>query len=68
MVDTTPTPVSLRVRIAETGIRQFLVASEVGISSGHLSHILRGRKIVDAALMERIAQAIETVAEREAVA
>jgi len=57
-----PTPVSLRMRIAETGIRQFLVAQRLGISDGHLSNILRGSRTADDALLGRIAVAIEDVA------
>jgi transcriptional regulator with XRE-family HTH domain len=50
------------MRIAETGIRQYLVADRVGVSDGHLSKILTGRKTVDDAMLALIAQAIEAVA------
>lgn len=56
------TPTTLRMRIAETGIRQYLVADRLGISDGHLSKILTGRKTVDAELLARIGHAVEDVA------
>lgn len=63
-----PTAARLRMRIAETRIRQHRVAARLDMSEGQLSHILNGRKHVDdIALLARIAQAIEDVA-AEAVA
>lgn len=63
-----PTITELRMRIAETRIRQHRVAARLDMSDGHLSHILAGRKHVDdVELLRRIAQAIEDVA-GEAVA
>jgi hypothetical protein len=58
----TVTPTSLRMRIAETRIRQHRVAALLDISQGHLSHILAGRRAADAAFLGRIAAAIEQVA------
>lgn len=56
------TPTGLRMRIAETRIRQHRVAARLDISDGHLSHILAGRKVADADMLDSIAQAIEAVA------
>jgi transcriptional regulator with XRE-family HTH domain len=58
-----PTVARLRMRIAETRIKQHRVAAKLDISDGQLSHILAGRKRVDdIALLVRIAEAIEQVA------
>lgn len=56
-----PTITELRMRIAETRIRQHRVAAKLDISDGHLSHILAGRKLVDDEMVDRIARAIEDV-------
>lgn len=59
-----PTPVELRMRIAETGIRQHLVAARLGVSQGHLSNVLRerpGRKVRPEFLIA-VGEAIEQVA------
>lgn len=60
-MDTThhPTPASLRARIGETRVRQWRVAQRLGIAEVHLSHVLVERKDADAAMLARIAEAIE---------
>jgi plasmid maintenance system antidote protein VapI len=55
--------VDLRVEIARTGVRQGDIASEVGISEGHLSHLLAGRKTLSDDLADRIAVAIAKLQE-----
>lgn len=54
--------VDLRVEIARTGVRQGVVAAAVGISEGHLSHLLSGRKPLTDDLADRIATAIAEAA------
>lgn len=62
-----PSIAQLRMRIAETRIRQHRVAAKLDISDGHLSNLLAEKKAADADMVQRIAQAIEDVA-AEAVA
>ena len=62
-----PTMAQLRMRIAETRIRQLRVAAKLDISDGHLSHLLAEKKVADPAFVRRMAEAIEEVA-AEAVA
>lgn len=50
--------VDLRVEIARRRLRQGTIAAAVGISEGHLSHILAGRKGLSDELAARIAKAI----------
>ena len=57
-----PDPADLRVEIARTGVRQYLVADLVGVSEGQLSRILSGRKPLTEELAERIRTAIAEVA------
>lgn len=57
-----PTMAELRMRIAETRIRQHRVAAKLDISDGHLSNVLAEKKAVDAEMTRRIAEAIEEVA------
>ena len=57
----------MRMRIAETRIKQHRVAARLDISDGQLSHILAGRKRVDdSEFLARIAAAIEAVAQETA--
>lgn len=67
-MDTTHRPelAKLRMRIAETQIRQHRVAARLDISDGQLSHLLNGRKPADDALLEKIAAAIEEVVQASA--
>lgn len=57
-----PDPSDLRVEIARTGVRQYLVAKAVGVSEGQLSRILSGRAVLTAEMAERIRDAIAEVA------
>lgn len=57
-----PDPADLRVEIARTGVRQYLVAEKVGVSEGQLSRLLTGRKPLSAELAARIKSAIAEVA------
>lgn len=54
--------VELRVEIARKGVRQGDIAEAVGISEGHLSHLLAGRKTLTPELADRISAAIEAAA------
>lgn len=56
-----PTPTSLRMRIAETRVKQHRVAAKLDISDGLLSHYLTGRRTADEEMLARIAAAIEAV-------
>lgn len=51
--------VALRMEIARTRVRQGEIAEAVGISGGHLSHLLAGRKTLDDAMADRIQAAID---------
>lgn len=53
--------VELRVEIARKGVRQGDIARAVGVSEGHLSHLLAGRKTLTPELADRIAAAIGAV-------
>jgi len=57
-----PAHVELRVAIARTGVKQFVVAQRVGISEGQLSRLLRGLKPLSPELAEQIRTAIAEVA------
>lgn len=57
-----PAHVALRVEIARTGVRQFVVAQKVGISEGQLSRLLRGLKPLSPELEAQIRAAIVEVA------
>jgi plasmid maintenance system antidote protein VapI len=50
--------VDLRVEIARTGVRQGDIADAVGVSEGHLSHLLAGRKTLTDEMADKIAAAI----------
>jgi len=49
---------ALRVEIARRRLRQGPIARAAGISEGHLSHLLAGRKTLSDALADRIEAAI----------
>lgn len=53
---------AMRGAIAAHGIRQFEVAARVGISEGHLSLLLKGRKTLSADLAKQIRAAITELA------
>lgn len=58
-----PAPhVALRMEIARTGVRQYLVAERVGVSEGQLSKILAGRKELTEELRISISAAIDDLA------
>jgi len=50
--------VALRIEIARARVRQGTIAAAVGISEGHLSHILAGRKTLSPRLADQIEAAI----------
>lgn len=50
--------IALRMEIARTGVRQFLIAKRLGISEGHLSRILSGRKALTDDVVAQIQAAI----------
>jgi succinate dehydrogenase flavin-adding protein (antitoxin of CptAB toxin-antitoxin module) len=56
-----PELAKLRMRIAETRIKQYRVAALLDISDGHLAHLLSGSRSADDALLAKIAAAIEEV-------
>ena len=51
--------VDLRVEIARKRVRQGAIAATVGISEGHLSHLLAGRKPLSDGMADLIAKAID---------
>jgi transcriptional regulator with XRE-family HTH domain len=57
-----PDPADLRVAIARTGVRQFVIAQKIGISEGQLSRLLTGRKPLTEEIAERIRLAIAEAA------
>lgn len=57
-----PTPTTLRMRIAETRVKQHRIAARLDISDAHLSHLLTERKPASDEMLLRIAEAIEDVA------
>lgn len=63
-----PTPTTLRMRIAETRVRQHRVAAKLDISDAHLSHLLTGRKTASSEMLARISNAIEAVVAESAAA
>jgi plasmid maintenance system antidote protein VapI len=54
--------VDLRVEIARKRVRQGVIAAAVGISEGHLSHLLAGRKPLSDEMADQIAKAIDEAA------
>lgn len=62
VVSQSPDPADLRVEIARTGVRQVLVAEKIGVSEGHLSHLLSGRRPMSEELAARIRAAIAELA------
>jgi plasmid maintenance system antidote protein VapI len=62
VVSQTPDPADLRVEIARTGVRQFLVAQKIGVSEGQLSRLLTGRKPLTDDIAGRIRAAIAELA------
>lgn len=54
--------VALRVEIARTGVKKYLVARQAGVSESQLSGYLTGRKPVTEAIAERIRSAIAELA------
>jgi transcriptional regulator with XRE-family HTH domain len=49
---------ALKAALSASGVRQFALAKKLGLSEGQVSKLLAGRKPVDDALAQRIAEAI----------
>jgi DNA-binding transcriptional regulator YdaS (Cro superfamily) len=54
--------VALRMEIARTGVRQFLIAERIGVSEGQLSRMLAGRKPMTEVQISAISAAIAELA------